>query len=339
VHTDPLLLRLVERITNALGDVARDQRTGDLAAPLTEWRGRDVIRFAGRLQRATSDEFMGLGASPCAAGYTDLLIEMTCRCETLRAALAFGGRLLAVATSAVRIELIEAGDEAVLQFRAEPGARGSEDLLVDWLMVIWHKQAQWLIGSEIFLERTEFAHALDEKYSAYARMFGGDCVFNAEVSRLRFARSYLDRRIVRTPADGEHMTVWKPGFFSKPIGLSRTWKQLVKGVLRVQIANGQPPSSVEDLAAEFGIGSQTLRRRLRAEGASYRTIKARVRQELALDVLADSGATLAQASLAAGFAEPNALTHALKATKGISASQLRDQVKHWRGTDPAKRPV
>jgi AraC-like DNA-binding protein len=339
VRTDPLLVRFVERITEALGDVARAQRTGDLAAPLTEWQGREVIRFVGRLQRATSDEFMGLGASPCAAGYTDLLIEMTCRCETLRAALTFGGRLLSVATSAVRMELTESGDEAVLEFRAAPSARGSENMLVEWLMVIWHKQAQWLIGSEIFLDRAEFAHALDEKYSSYARMFGGDCVFNAQASRLTFARSYLDRRIVRTPADGEHMKVWKPGFFSKPVGLSKTWKHLVKGVLRVQIANGEPPSSVEDLAAEFGIGSQTLRRRLRAEGASYRTIKARVRQELALDVLADSGATLAQASLAAGFAEPNALTHALKATRGISASQLRDQVNHWRGADTAKRSV
>ena len=54
-----------------------------------------------------------------------------------------------------------------------------------------------------------------------------------------------------------------------------------------------------------------------------------MRREIALDVLADDGATLSEASIAAGFAEPNALTRALKATRGISSTQLRDQVRRW----------
>jgi AraC-like DNA-binding protein len=331
-----LLVRLVERFTEALGDVARQQRTGALAAPLPDWQGRDVIEFVARLRRATADEFMGLGASACAPGATDLLIDVSCRCDTLREALLLGERVLAVATRALRVDLIESGGKAVLDFTAEPSARDPDGMLVDWLMVLWHKRAQWLIGSEIPLDRTEFAHPLDGAYSSYAQMFGGDCEFNAEASRLTFARSYLDRRIVRTPADGEHMKGWMPGYFGNPIGLSRTWKQLIKSVLRVQIANGEAPSSVDELAAEFGLGGQTLRRRLRAEGANYRTIKAQVREELALDVLADSRATLADASLAAGFAEPNALTRSLKATKGISSSQLRNEVRRWRGADAPK---
>jgi AraC-like DNA-binding protein len=329
---------LVERFTEALGDVARQQRTGTLAAPLADWHGHDVLEFVTRLRRATSDELMGLGAFPCALGATDLLIDVSCRCDTLRDALLLGERVLAVATRAVRVDLVETGARAALEFRAEPTARDHDGMLVDWLMILWHKRAQWLIGSEIPL-RTEFAHALDDKYSSYAQMFGGDCEFNAEVSRLTFARSYLDRRIVRTPADGEHMKGWMPGYFGNPIGLSRTWKHLIKSVLRVQIANGEAPSSVDELAAEFGLGGQTLRRRLRAEGANYRTIKAQVREELALDVLADSDATLAEASLAAGFAEPNALTRSLKATKGISSSQLRNEVRRWRGADPGKRDL
>jgi AraC-like DNA-binding protein len=337
LRIDPLLVRLVEKFTDELGDVAREQRTAELAAPFAQWRGRDAVEFVNRLRRATGDEFMRLAAAPCAPGCTDLMIEVSCRCYTLREALSFGARLLAIATSGVRIELSESADEAILEFTAEPTSSGSERGLVDWLMILWHKRSQWLIGSEIWLDHTEFAHALDDDYSNYALMFGGDCVFNAKVSRLRFARSYLDRRIVRTPADGEHMKAWMPGFFGKPVGLSRTWKQLVKSVLRVQIATGEPPSSVDQLATEFGVGSQVLRRRLRAEGVNYRTIKAQVREELALDVLADSQATLAEASLAAGFAEPNALTRALKASKGISATQLRNEVKHWRGAGAAKR--
>jgi hypothetical protein len=45
--------------------------------------------------------------------------------------------------------------------------------------------------------------------------------------------------------------------------------------------------------------------------------------------------TLSEASIAAGFAEPNALSRALRASKGMSARDLRDQVRRWRGPDGA----
>jgi AraC-like DNA-binding protein len=331
---DPLLINLVEGFTEALGELARRQRTGALAAPAARWRGSDVIEFVNRLRRATSDEFMGLAASPCALGCTDLLIDVSCRCETLREALALGIRILAVGADSVQVELIENGREAALEFSAGPGVQDPDPSLVDWLMIVWHKRAQWLIGSEIPLDRTEFAHPLDTHYSSYAQMFGGDCAFNAETSRFTFAKGFLDRRIVRTGADGEHMKGWMPGYFGNPVGLSKTWKQQIKSVLRVQIARGDAPSSVADLAREFGVGGQTLRRRLRAEGASYRSIKAQVRREFAIDVLADRGSTLADASIAAGFAEPNALTRALKAANGMNSSELRDEARRWRGGQP-----
>jgi AraC-like DNA-binding protein len=334
VSIDPLLVNLVEGFTEALGAVARRQRTGALAAPLSRWGGHDVIDFVTRLRRATSDEFMGLAGSPCALGCTDLVIDISCRCETLREALSLGIRLFAVGAAAVEVALIENGREAALEFSAGPDAEGPDPSLVDWLMIVWHKRAQWLIGSEIPLDRTEFAHPLDTHYSSYAQMFGGDCAFNAQTSRFAFARSFLDRRIVRTPADGEHMKGWMPGYFGNPVGLAKTWKQQIKSVLRVQISRGETPSSVADLAREFGVSGQTLRRRLRAEGASYRSIKAQVRREFAIDVLADRGSTLADASIAAGFAEPNALTRALKAANGMNCRELRDEARRWRGGQP-----
>jgi AraC-like DNA-binding protein len=329
LHTDPLLVHLVEALIDELGDIAADQLTGRLATPRQDWSGREVIEFVRRLRGATGDELMGLGASPCRPGCSEFLIELSCQCDTLKDALTLGVHFMAIATSAVHVELIEMPNQAVIEITAQPNGRRSEQLVVDWLMILWHKRAQWLVGVEVPLDRTEFAHPLDTRYSDYATMFGGECVFNAETSRMVFPRSYLDRRIVRTPADGEHMKAWMPGFFGRPVGLTRTWKHLVKNVLRVEIANGEQPSTIPALAEEFGVGSQTLRRRLRAEGASYRTLKAEVRRELALDVLADDAATLGEASIAAGFAEPNALTRALKAAEGISSTQLREQIRRW----------
>jgi AraC-like DNA-binding protein len=327
-----MLFRLVGKLIAALGESADRARVGALAAPVADWRGGDVIEFVERLRTSEDDDYMGLGAAPCAAGTSHFLIDMAARCTTLREALVMGVRLMGVATKAVGFSLIEQGDQAVIEIREAPSARDPEHALADWSMISWHKLSQWLIGAEVWLDRTEFDHALDASYSGYATMFGNACVFNADACRLVFARTYLDRRSIRTAADAERLKASREGHFAKPVGLATTWKQLMRNVMRAEISAGKTPT-LDDLAEEFGVSGQTLRRRLRAEGASYRGLKAEARLVVALDVLAHEGGTLSQASLAAGFAEPNALTRALKASGGMSSRELREQLNRWRERD------
>jgi AraC-like DNA-binding protein len=246
----------------------------------------------------------------------------------LRDAIRAGARFMGLVTKAMRVELIESSDQAIIEISHERSARDPVNVLGDLQVIGWHKRSQWLIGAEILLDRLEFAHPLATRYSHYTDMFGGPCIFNTDASRLVFARSYLDQRVIRTLADAERLTARVPGYFARPLGLSKTWRQRVKDVLRVEIAKGKELSTVNDLAADFGVSSPTLRRRLASEGAGYRTLKAEARQEIALDILADGRATVGQASLAAGFADPGALYRALK-SKGFTPAQLRDQIKGW----------
>jgi AraC-like DNA-binding protein len=338
LRIDPLLLRVVEKLLDELGDVAGKQRGGRFAAPVAEWPSRNVIDFIDELRRVTADEYMGLGASRCAVGASNFVIELGTRCDTLRDAISMGFRFMTIATDAIRFELLEQGDQAVIAIRQESSPRDPGHVLADWAMIVWHKLPQWLIGSEIWLDRTEFDHSLDASYSSYAAMFGGDCIFNSDACRLVFARSYLDRRIIRRPTQGDQLKATTPGYFAEPAFVAKTWKQLIRNILRTEIAEGDPPSTIDRLAAEFGVSSQTLRRRLKAEDASYRSLKAEARLEIARDVLAGQNATLSDASLAAGYAEPNALTRALKTTKGVSSKDLREQLLRWRASDSAPKP-
>jgi AraC-like DNA-binding protein len=159
-------------------------------------------------------------------------------------------------------------------------------------------------------------------------MFAGECVFNADAARLVFAASYLDRRIIRSGAEGERLKRETAGDLTRQVSVSRTWKQVIINMLRAQIAKGEPPSGIEEIAAELGLSSQTLHRRLKVEGVSFRGLKAEARMEIALDVLARRGA-VGEASIAAGFADTNALTRALKRSRGINSNELREQVKRW----------
>lgn len=330
---EPLLAHIVTRLFAEIGPAADRVRTGSLARPIERWSGADMPLFLDRLRKETGDDYMGLGASPCAPGASAFIIDLTSRCSTLRDAITESFRFSAMVTQALDFRLVERDDSAIIEIRRAPASGGSTgavaDLLVDWQMITWHKLPQRLIGSQIWLDRIEFDHGLDAPYAAYSAMFGPDCLFNGDACRLGFARATLDRRVVLRPQDARLLTSTASDIFARPRGLATNWKQTLAARLHADIASGHPPSSIDDLAAEFHVSSQTLRRRLRAEGISYRDLKAAARLEAARDALARQGATVQEASFAAGFADPGGLGRALRATCGPSPRELRDQLSAW----------
>jgi AraC-like DNA-binding protein len=92
---------------------------------------------------------------------------------------------------------------------------------------------------------------------------------------------------------------------------------------------------MEQFAQEFDMCGQTLRRRLRAEGSSYRQLKAEARHEVALDGISDNRITLSEVSLMAGFADTNGLTRAMKSWTGFSPSEYRKRAREMFGAMPA----
>jgi AraC-like DNA-binding protein len=338
VSIDPLLVRIVETLVEELGDTARRERAGRFAAPVCDWSNRDVIDFIDRLRAVTGDEHMGLGAAPCAVGAYEFAIELGARCETLRDAIVMGFRFWSLASGALRYELAEADGAAAITIRQAQSPRDPGRVLADWAMIVWHKLPQWLIGAGIWLERTEFDHPLDAPYSSYAAMFGGRCVFNSDACRLVFASAYLDQSVIRRPSQGDQLKATTPGYFSRPAFAAESWKQRILDILRADIARGEPPRTIDDLAAQFGASSQTLRRRLKGEGTSFRALKAESRLERARDVLGGEAATLGEASLAAGFAEPGALARALRASGGPSSREIREEMLGWRAPRPTSKP-
>jgi AraC-like DNA-binding protein len=95
-----------------------------------------------------------------------------------------------------------------------------------------------------------------------------------------------------------------------------------------------PMPTMEELATKFGVSSQTLRRALRTEGASYRLIKWEARREVVLNNISDTSLTLSQISLLAGFAEANGLVRAMKSRSGVSPSAFRRVALDGDPTEP-----
>jgi AraC-like DNA-binding protein len=329
MRADPLTSHLAQALARQTSLIR-----GNPVAPRAELQGWEVLKLFERVRDATGDAFMGLAASRCPPAALPLFSDIAVRCATLREAIELPFAFLGLVCGAARFKLVENGSTASVEITIESDGKDPDHILTQWHMITWHKLSQWLIGAEILLDRIEFSHPMQVGYSAYAKMFGSNCLFRCPVNRLSFSASYLDRRVVRTPADLEQLFKRVLGNFTEPTTLSRTWKQLAKRALQMDIVGDEKLSTIDRLADEFGVSGQTLRRRLKAEGTSYRLLKAEVRREAALDALSDNGATLSEASLKAGFAEPNGLTRALRSSKDLSPRKLREQVRLWQDALP-----
>lgn len=309
---------------------------GRFSLPVHSWTNRDVLDFIDFQRTRTGDEYLGLATAPCAPGVADLAMELGARCATLRDAIDCVTRFMNLATRAFHFSLCEGSDLATLAIARQPAEAASVPPVSDWLMVAWHKLAQWLIGVEIWLERTEFDHPLESEYRHYSSMFGGECLFNSDACRLVFQRDLLDRRVVRTPCEAVILKATTPGHFEQPALLAQTWKQRVRNLVCAQLTSDGSVPTLQQLAEELKISERSLQRLLKAEHSSYRQIKAEARLEVARDILARADARMSEASCAAGFAEANALTRALRNRQGRDGQSLRREVRSWRIADGGK---
>lgn len=234
---------------------------------------QDLLRFLQVLRNLVKDEFYGLASARCPPGVSDLGIELMALSENLGDALKKCCRFYAMVTDGLRFRLSEQKDVASIEIAAIDAAFDEHHFLIEWQVIRWYKLAQWLIGEKIPLLRVEFMHAAEIDRSEYAQVFGENCVFNGAHNRICFARKYLKRKVIRRLADFEATKFKSQGLLSSA-DVYRTWRTLLKSSLRARLARKMPMPTMEELAFEFGVSSQTLRRKLKAENSSYRQLKA-----------------------------------------------------------------
>jgi AraC-like DNA-binding protein len=156
--------------------------------------------------------------------------------------------------------------------------------------------------------------------SPYRRHFRARIGFDANETALVFPASVLDRGI-----QGADMETYQR--------LSRIAQDACAGrialaeLVRRRLRAGLPRQWMDEasIARQLGLGRSTLRRRLAAEGASFRQIAAGVRFEMAKHLIRETGLSLSEVALAVGYAELPVFTRAFRAWSGISPRVWRDR--------------
>ncbi len=273
--------------------------------------------------RVLDDEFCGMTRHPCQPGTLALMCELVLGSGSLEAALQKAFRFYYVTTEDVRFELLREQEGAVIRLRLDDSLPDRFNFFGEWWLLFWLHFSSWLVGREIPLSRVCFRHRQSGFVEEYSQAFGPHCEFRSRENCLVFDARYLSMPIVKSDADLHAFLSLRKYDLVTFFGATPSLTSRVRTRMRDKFFCMQQFLSMEQLADELHVGSQTLRRRLEEEGTSYRRIKEEIRREAAMIWLRDVEIPIVEVSRMSGFAEANGLSRAVKSWVGLSPTEYR----------------
>jgi AraC-like DNA-binding protein len=268
---------------------------------------------------AMNDEFFGLGGRPMRPGSFTLLCHAVLNAPTLEQALNRALRFLKVALDDPCGVLQVEGDLARIVLKDKGAPRSAFAYRTFWIVV--HGLTCWLAGRRLPLRRVDFACGPPEFAADYRLFFGAPVRFGQPESALAFDAAYLKLRPSRTERALKEFLQRAPANILVRYRHDATLTAAIRTTLRARPPTAWP--NFETLAKQMKIPASSLRRRLRAEGQTYQTIKDEIRRVLAIRWLAENEKPVGDIAADLGFAEPSAFHRAFRKWMAKSPGAFR----------------
>ena len=277
----------------------------------------------GELWRAVAhaldDEFFGEGARPMRCGSFDLLGHAVLHTSTLEHALRRALKFLRLVLDDPHGRLVVEGDHAQVVLIDEGEARSAFAYRTFW--IILHGLACWLVGRRIPLRHVEFRCGPPLHGADYGLFFGAPVRFNQRQSLLAFDAAYLKLPVIRDErALGDFLR-------RAPANLLVRYRHNagLAARIRAHLRETTPAQwpGIEDLARRLRLSPASLRRRLNAEGRTYRDIKDEMRRGFAMEWLSSGGRGVGEIAAELGFSEPSAFHRAFRKWTAMSPGVFR----------------
>lgn len=219
-------------------------------------------------------------------------------------------------TDTASFEVVESREEATV--RIPVGADHS--LLVrrflTELSVAWFVRLVGSICPEAPITRVSFAYEAPPYADEYTRVFGAVVHFAAPVTEVGFPRAWLDaprRSPIEQSASASTAT---HGELGERGSCAHRLHQLL-------LERASERMSMPEAARALGLGERSLRRRLAAEGRSFKEVEFQVLADVAKQLLSAEQRTIEEVAHAMGFSGPNAFYRAFKRWTGQSPSNYQ----------------
>ena len=191
--------------------------------------------------------------------------------------------------------------------------------LYDVAIAIGYRALKEICGATWRPLRVQFSHVRPKDQRPYRRLFGPNVRFDAEVSGIVFAASWLDHAIAG--ADPNLRELVMQAINQTGANSSMSFVDVVRGALHQMVLSGT--SSAENVALLFGMHERTLRKRLTAERTSLQQLVNQTRFELAKQLLENTELPLSEIASALRYADSAVFSRAFRSWSKTSPREWR----------------
>ena len=256
------------------------------------------------------DEMFGLSSQPIRPGSFAMMCHASIHCQNLRLALERGGAFYQLLTDSFQFKLTEHGDHARIRAIYKADTANNNRFGLESAFVIALRWGSWLIDRHIPPEHIHFTFSRPEYRKEYEAIFACRMHFNQEYNELVFPRRYLDMPVVQSPATLDNFLAQLPGPMLLRYQNDDSTTAQVKRIL--DDANCISTVTLDQLAVQLHTTPQTLRRHLRTEGTSFRSIKESLQRDKAVYLLTRQQHPIQEVAQHLGFSEPSAFHRAFR---------------------------
>lgn len=305
-----------EHLCRGLGFTYKSLRDRDML--LSYHQIRSLILRAKAL---LNDPAMGLAAgmrqTPVSWGLPGLAMLT---CETFGEAISYGLAHQSEAGAMMHHVFDEHRREVSIELRPRVFDLEIEPYLVEEALAGALNVSRCMVGPDIQPLRVAFAFPRPGPQEPYVRFFRCPVDFDTGCSRMTLDARWLATRLpgydrITCGLLRQQLDTLLP----RPVG--RT--DLVESIAtRIRVGGEVPPRQGE-LARQVNLSERTLRRRLGAQSAGYRSLRDAALYERAKDLLRNSGMTVAEVAEVVGYADAQAFRRAFRRWSGESPSAFR----------------
>jgi len=191
--------------------------------------------------------------------------------------------------------------------------------LYDVAIAIAYRALKEICGATWKPLRVQFSHVRPKDPRPYRRLFGPNVRFDADVSGIVFAASWLDHAIAG--ADPNLRELVKLAIEQTRANSTMSFVDVVRGALHQMVLSGT--SSAENVALLFGMHERTLRKRLTAEGTRLKQLVSQTRFELAKQLLENTELPLSEIASALHYADAAVFSRAFRSWSKTSPREWR----------------
>ncbi|KAA0021659.1 AraC family transcriptional regulator [Antrihabitans cavernicola] len=228
---------------------------------------------------------------------------------TLRDAIALALRYLDLSFAFCTPTVELASDEIRMELHDRSVPEDVRDFLVDRDLAAIVTVMNDLLGSPILLHRMMFRQSAPPSTIRYEELFGSTPTFDAASNISTFDIAYLDRPL----RQGNRNTVALCEAQCRELVARRRKRSGIAGSVRDELTRiGDATVDMDSVAAELGMSSRTMRRRLDDAGTSFRALRDEVLATLAVEMLDTGVLSVEDVAVRLGYAESSSFIYAFK---------------------------